>query len=126
MLRVIRKILKDISILPKTFFNTKDVREIRKIDIINYQRHLQQNFRISNKTVKNTMDVFKAFLNYLKNDLEIISIVPKFPDINIEVKPFKWLSQEDQIKLFELVPDKHKPIFAFLMLHGCVHQKHGH
>lgn len=105
--------------IAKEFFNTKDVREIRKIDIINYQKHLQQNFNISNKSVKNIMDVFKAFLNYLKTDLEIISIVPKFPDIDIVIKPFKWLSQEDQIKLFELVPDQHKPIFAFLMLHGC-------
>jgi integrase len=103
----------------KDFFNAKDIREIRKIDIINYQKHLQHNSNISNKTVKNIIDVFKAFLNYLKNDLEIISIVPKFPDIDIEAKPYKWLSQEDQIKLFELVPDKHKPIFAFLMLHGC-------
>ncbi len=105
--------------IAKEFFNTKDVREMRKVDIINYQRYLQQNFSLSNKSIKNIMDVFKSFLNYLKNDLEIISVVPKFPDIDIEIKPFKWLSQEDQIKLFELVPDKHKPIFAFLMLHGC-------
>lgn len=106
--------------LAKGFFNTKDVREIRKFDLIIYQRHLQQSFpKISNKTIKNIMDTFKAFLNYLKNDLEVITSVPKFPDIDIDLKPFKWLSQDDQIKLFELVPDKHKPIFAFLMLHGC-------
>jgi integrase len=65
------------------------------------------------------MDVFKAFLNYLKNDLEIISVVPKFPDIDIQEKPLKWLFQKDQISLFESLPDKHKPIIAFLMLHGC-------
>lgn len=103
----------------KDFFKTMDVREIRKIDIINYQTYLQKTLDVSNKTIKNIMDVFKAFLFYLKNDLEIISIVPKFPDIDIVIKPFKWLSQNDQIKLFELIPDKHKPIFAFLMLHGC-------
>jgi integrase len=103
----------------KDFYGTRDIREIRKVDVINFQKHLQQNFSICNKTVKNIMDVFKSFLNYLKNDLEIINTVPKFPDIDIEVKPFKWLSLEDQVRLFEMVPEKHKPIFAFLMLHGC-------
>lgn len=65
------------------------------------------------------MDVFKAFLNYVKKNLEIIQVVPNFPDIEIEVKPFKWLCQEDQIALFSQVPELHKPIMAFLMLHGC-------
>ncbi len=105
--------------IAKEFFGIGDVREIRKIDIINYQKYLQVNFKVSNKTIKNIVDVFKAFLNYLKNDLELINVVPNFPDIEIDTKPFKWLSQEDQISLFELVPDKHKPIFGFLMLHGC-------
>lgn len=105
--------------IAREFFNTKDVREIKKSDIIKYQEHLQQNFKICNKTIKNIMDVFKAFLNYCKNDLEMISVVPHFPNIEYETKLFKWLSQEDQVTLFEFVPDKHKPIFAFLMLHGC-------
>ena len=105
--------------IAKEFFGTRDIREIRKIDIINYQNYLQENFNVGNKTIKNILDVFKAFLNYLKNDLEVIQVVPNFPYIEIEVKPFKWLSQEDQISLFELVPDKHKSIIGFLMLHGC-------
>jgi len=103
----------------KEFFTTKDVREIRKIDIINYQSYLSEKLNVGNKTIKNMMDVFKAFMNYLKNDLEVISAVPKFPDIDIDMKPFKWLFPEDQMRLFELVPDGHKPIFAFLMLQGC-------
>jgi integrase len=105
--------------IAKEFFGIRDVREIRKIDIISYQKYLQVNFKVSNKTIKNIVDVFKAFLNYLKNDLEVINVVPNFPHIEIDIKPFKWLSQEDQISLFELVPDKHKPIIGFLMLHGC-------
>src|SRR4030042_5613535 len=93
--------------IAKEFFGTRDIREIRKIDIINYQNYLQENFNVGNKTIKNILDVFKAFLNYLKNDLEVINVVPNFPYIEIDIKLFKWLSQEDQISLFELVPDKH-------------------
>ncbi len=105
--------------IAKDFFKTTDVREIKKIDVINYQKYLKESFNIGNKTIKNNIDVFKAFLNYLKNDLEIISIVPRFPDIDIDIKPFKLLTQEVQVKAYELWPDTDKPIFAFLMLHGC-------
>ena len=65
------------------------------------------------------MDVFKAFLNYLKNDLEMITVVPKFPDIEIDIKPIKWFSQETQIGIFEIMPEWAKPIVSFMMLHGC-------
>ena len=64
------------------------------------------------------MDVFRAFLHYIKDD-EVISVVPPFPDIEVETPAFQWLHPEDQIRLFEFVPDGHKPIIAFLMLHGC-------
>jgi integrase len=103
----------------KEYFKTKDVRELRKIDIINYKEYLEDKFKISNKTIKNNIDVFKTFLRYLMNDLEMIDKVPPFPDIEIQQYNFKWLSHEDQIALFELIPDILKPVFAFLMLTGC-------
>ena len=105
--------------IAKDFFGVRDIRELRKLDIINFRMYLEKSFSISNKTIKNIMDVFKSFLYWLKKDLEIIAVVPNFPDIEVDVKPFKWLYQEDQLQLFELVPDSHKPIMGFLMLHGC-------
>ncbi len=45
--------------------------------------------------------------------------MPAFPDIETREHNFKWLSQDDQIKLFEKIPEEDKPIIAFLMLHGC-------
>ncbi len=58
-------------------------------------------------------------MNYLHHDLEVISSVPPFPTVDVTERTFKWVSAEDQAKLFELVPYDHKPIIAFLMLHGC-------
>jgi len=104
--------------IAKEYFKTKDVREFRKLDIINYKEFLESNFRFSNKTVKNILDIFKTFLRYLVNDLEIIDKVPPFPPIEVQPFKFQWLHAEDQIKLFELITDDHKPIIAFLMLHG--------
>ncbi len=105
--------------IAKNFFGTKDVREIRKIDIINFKTHLEKNFSYKNKTIKNTLDFLKTFLRYLKSDLEVIDTVPAFPLVEIQQPRFRWLSPEDQRQLFEYIPDKDKPIIAFLMLHGC-------
>lgn len=39
--------------------------------------------------------------------------------MDIQSKPLKWLNSGDQQQIFSLIPDAHKPIIAFLMLHGC-------
>ena len=104
----------------KKFFGTKDVRNLRKIDIMNYKKVIEDNkFGLKGKTVKNYLDLFKTFLNFCSKDLEVIGNVPVFPEVDMQSPKFKWLSQEDQIKLFESIPDEDKPIIAFLMLHGC-------
>jgi integrase len=104
----------------KEFFKIQDVREIRKLDITDYVKDCRKRYpKWSDKTLKNHVDVFKTFMNYLHRDLELISTVPPFPAIDYVEKTFKWVSGEDQIKLYEMVPDRHKAIIAFLMLHGC-------
>lgn len=105
--------------LAKSFFTTKDVREIRKLDIINYQTHLEKVCSMHGKTLKNYMDFFKTFLRYIKDTLEIPVTVPTFPDVDYQQKQFIWLNGEDQLHLFNNIQDEHKPIIAFLMLHGC-------
>jgi integrase len=105
--------------IAQDFFGTKDVREIRKLDVVNFKTHLEKNFTLKPKSIKNVMDLFKTFLRYLKNDLEVIDAVPAFPTIEVQGYSFKWLSPEEQVKLFEYIPDGHKPIIAFLMLQGC-------
>ena len=68
--------------------------------------------------MKNILDLFKTFLYWCKSDLEVINIVPGFPDVELKDTPLRWVDQEDQIALFEAVPDADKPFVAFLMLHG--------
>jgi len=105
--------------IAKNFFQNQDVREIRKIHLINYMNHCREAFKWKDKTLKNNMDLFRSFLNYLKNDLEVIKVVPSFPEIEIPEPQFKWLNAMDQTALFEKVSEEDKPIIAFLMLHGC-------
>jgi integrase len=104
--------------LVKQFFGTKDVRELRKLDIVNFKNHLGKNFNFKAKTTKNIIDFLKTFLRYLKFDLEVIDNIPAFPEIETQPPQFKWLSGEEQIKLFQFVPEQHRPIISFLMLQG--------
>ncbi|GAX59892.1 phage integrase family protein [Candidatus Scalindua japonica] len=101
------------------YFGTKDVRDIRKLDIVNYQAHVSENYKWGNKTLKNCLDIFKTFLMYAKNDLEIINVVPHFPVIEIDPPITRWLTAKAQKAVFNHVPDFDKPIIAFLMLSGC-------
>lgn len=105
--------------IAQSFFGAMDVRELKKIDLINYKEHLERDFTFSDKTVKNIFDNFKTFLRYLRNDLEIVNTIPLFPVVETTQPETHWLSAEVQKKAIECVPEEDKHIIAFLMLHGC-------
>ena len=100
-------------------FGKKDVRDLRKIDLINYKEWIEATQALSLKTVKNYLAHFKTFLGWCREDLEIINVVPKFPEVKVPIREPKWLIREDQIKLLAFVPEGHRPIIQFLMFHGC-------
>ena len=54
------------------FFASMDVREIRKIDLIGYQRCLEE-MPVSRKTIKNYFDHFKVFLRWCRDTVEVIA-----------------------------------------------------
>jgi len=109
--------------LAKEHFKKKDVRELRKLDIIGYRDYLIENHYTEQpkqgKTLKNVMDHFKTFLTYCMREWEILDKVPPFPAVETQEHLFKWVDQEDQVKIYEHVEDEDKPFVAFLMLHGC-------
>lgn len=101
------------------FFGAKDVRELRKLDLVNYKEHLERDFEFSDKTVKNIFDNFKTFLRYIRNELEIVATIPSFPVVETTQPETHWLSADVQQKAIECIPGDDKHIIAFLMLHGC-------
>lgn len=109
--------------IAKSFFGIKDVREIRKVDIYDFHEYLQKRKKengdpLSSKSVKNFLDVFKTFLRWCL-DLELIDKVPAFPQIEVQGKKVAWITQDDQIRILESIPEEHRPLIIFLMLHGC-------
>ncbi len=106
----------------KEFYPATDVREIRKVDTVNLQTYLEASYVDpgiwKNKTLKNCMDIMKTFMNWLKDDLEIITKAPGFPEIELDEPLPKWVHGDAQLQLFELVREEDRPIVGFLMLHG--------
>jgi|TARA_B100001971_G_scaffold202775_1_gene216922 integrase len=105
--------------IAKEHFGIKDVRDLRKLDVANYQAYVSENYNFGNKTLKNCLDIFKTFLGYAKEELELLKIVPPFPKIEVPLPITTWLTPKTQKVVFSYVPDADKPIIAFLMLSGC-------
>ncbi len=101
----------------KAFWDKFYIRDLRRIHVLNYRDHLAKT--IGGKTLKNHMDNFKTFLHWVRRELEMIDRVPDFPVIDYEDPPPAWLSQEDQVKMMEAIPEYARPLIGFLMLHGC-------
>jgi integrase len=99
------------------YFPVVDIRDLRRLDIENYKSHLEKG-GMKGKTLKNYMDQFRAFLNWARA-MEMIPTIPSFPETKIIPAKTTWITQEEQITLYALAPEEDKPIFAFLMLHGC-------
>jgi integrase len=99
-------------------FGSRDVREIRKLDLVRFKEWLED-LGITAKTLKNHLDCFRSFLRWCAADLEILDRVPATPELEIPPAKWKWISRDDQIKLLEFVPPEDRPIISFLMLHGC-------
>lgn len=96
------------------FRPTTDVRDIRTSDIEKFYHSLKN---ISPKSRYNIVGILKSFVNYLYR-LEYIKHKPVFPQITLPEPSWKWLSEEQQALIFSHIPEKDKPIFIFMALHG--------
>ncbi len=113
--------------IEKAYFGTKNVKDIINYDIINFDRYLQEvgykdNGGYKNpNTRKKVMQHLKSFINYCIIDRQIPGVsMPKFPELDTTEPVIHWLNMEDQQAIYnDHIPDRHKPIVAFLMIYGC-------
>jgi integrase len=97
------------------FFKTKDIRDIRTVDIKDFVRQLPD--RLSPKTRKNILDELRNCFNSLIED-EIITKKPSFPKMTVPDPDIKWCRRDLQDKILNAIPEKHRPIFFFLTRQG--------
>lgn len=103
--------------IAKEFFKNKDVRDIRRIHLVEYIDYLR-NKPVGKKTIFNYLSIFRTFMTWSMNDLGIIPSIPNFPKIEKQESQINWISSEEQVKLLNLAKEKDKPILMFLMLSG--------
>jgi integrase len=99
----------------KPFFEGKDVRDIRTVDIKGFYKTLPDN--LSPKTHKNILNALENLFNTLLQD-EVIEKKPIFPVITVPEPMTKWCTREVQDKLLSAIPDQHRFIFFFLTRQG--------
>lgn len=97
------------------YFQTKDVREIRTADVQDFQLTLSG---LKTKTQSNIMALLHKYFCDLY-DREEIKRLPKFKKIEVPDPHWNWVDIEEQELIYSHIPEAHKPIFAFMMMHGC-------
>lgn len=97
---------------------TLDIRDIRKIHVLEFHQYIAKTYsHYSKKSIKNVLDFLRTFLNHAK-DHEMITVVPTFPKIFVPKPPITTLAPETIQLLFSNIPERDRPIFAFLLLNG--------
>ena len=97
------------------FFKGRDIREIRRIDLEEFLTYLKGKDH-SDKYCYNIMGELRACLRF---HAENIPKLPTFPAVTFQEKPIRWLTEEQQNKVFEFIPGPDKPIFIFQRYTGC-------
>lgn len=97
------------------FFKGKDIREIRRIHLEEFLTHLKDQ-GYSDKYCYNIMGELKACLRF---HAESIPRLPTFPTVTFQEKPIRWLTEGQQEKVFEFIPEVDRAIFVFQRYTGC-------
>lgn len=97
------------------FFQGKDVRDVRAIDLKDFYRQLPDT--LSPKTQRNILNALENFFKTLIEDEEIEK-KPAFPRVSVPDHVVRWCSRETQDKILNAIPEKHRFIFYLLTRQG--------
>jgi integrase len=107
----------------RSFANKLFIPHFKKMDIRNIKTaHIQAFYttlldkKYSPKYCKNVMGELHAFLNFYKKSLPNF---PDFPKVEVQEPVIRWLTEEEQDKLFQHIPEVDKPIFELMRHYGC-------
>jgi integrase/recombinase XerD len=97
------------------FFKRQDIRQIKTIHIQQFYASLLEK-GYSSKYCSTLLGQLKAFFRFNLKSLK--DGLPDFPKVSTQEKPIRWLSEEDQDKIFQHIPYRDKPIFEALRRYG--------
>jgi integrase len=95
------------------FFDDKDIRRIRHNDLVKFYNWIPR----GDKGKYNVMSVLKAMLRYAWRN-EDLPKVPPFPKLSYKLPEIEYLTLEQQESILKAIPERHRPIFQFMMEYG--------
>ncbi len=101
-----------------SFFGTdKDIRKISKVDILKLKKHIEET-GYSKKTVYHILNTLKTMLNFAIDNKDMREL-PSFPKLTNPIKSsLEYLSLETQQRVFNHIPERHRPIFELCAEYG--------
>ena len=96
------------------FFGEKDLRKIRHMDLIEFYKSINR----CEKGRYNVMSCLRTMMRWAWRN-EDIQKVPPFPTLSQgELPEVEYLTMEQQEKILEAIPERHRPIFQIGMEYG--------
>jgi len=108
-----RKLIAKKKFIP--YFKSRDIRTISTIHILEFYTALKSK-GFSSHYLSSLMKELHAFLNFNKKSL---TTFPDFPKITVQEPAIKWLTSEEQDRVFQHIPKQDLPIFEFMRRYGC-------
>jgi site-specific recombinase XerD len=96
------------------FFKQRDIRTIKTNHILEFLSFLKSK-GLKDKSIYNYMGELRSFFRFHK---KLLNEVPEFPKITVQEKPIKWLTEEEQDKVFQHISQQDLPIFEFMRRYG--------
>ncbi len=97
------------------YFKGRDIREIRTIHLEEFLNELKKK-GLSDKSTYNIMGDLRACLRFHRDS---IPKLPVFPKIEYQEPAIRWLTDDQQDRVFEFIPDQDRFIFIFQRFTGC-------
>jgi len=96
------------------YFERKDIRSIKTQHILEFLSFLKSK-GLKDKSIYNYMGELRSFFRFHK---KLLNDAPEFPKITVQEKPIKWLTEEEQDKVFQHISKQDLPIFEFMRRYG--------
>src|SRR4030042_647365 len=95
----------------------KDIRKISKVNILELKKSLEES-EYSKKTIYHILNTLKTMLNFAVDNRDMKEL-PSFPKLSNPIKGnIEYLGIEIQQKIFNEIPERHRPIFELAAEYG--------
>ncbi|MFZ0389451.1 MAG: tyrosine-type recombinase/integrase, partial [Calditrichia bacterium] len=95
------------------FFGDKDLRHIRHNDLVKFHKWIPR----ADKGKYNVVSALRTMMRWAWRN-EDLPRVPPFPKLSYALPEIEYLTLDQQESILEAIPERHRPIYQFMMEYG--------